>query len=94
MPDQEPSQPVQEVFLAQLVRTKAPVTVVLTNGVKLQGRLANFDRVCLVLTRDGHAQLIFKKAVSTVMPSGETVQQDAHGRVDVSARLSLARCRK
>jgi host factor-I protein len=94
MPDQEPSQPVQEMFLAQLVRTKAPVTVFLTNGVKLQGRLTNFDRVCLVLTRAGHAQLIFKKAVSTVMPSGETEQQDALARPDVSARLSLARRRE
>lgn len=62
MADQEPPQSVQDVFLAQLVRTRSPVTVFLTNGVKLQGRVADFDRFSLMLTRAGHAQLVFKKS--------------------------------
>lgn len=91
MPNQDPPQSVQEVFLTQLVRTKAPVTVFLTNGVKLQGRVANFDRFCLVLTRAGHAQLIFKKAISTIMPSSGTEQPEAPEQPSVSSRLSLVR---
>jgi host factor-I protein len=94
MPDQEPAQAVQDVFLAQLVRTKALVTVFLTNGVKLQGQVADFDRFILVLTRAGHAQLVFKRAISTVMPSGATELTEASARPDVSSRLALVRCRE
>lgn len=90
MPDQGPPQPVQEVFLAQLVQTRMPVTVFLTNGVKLQGWVVSFDRFCLVLTRAGHAQLIFKRAVSTIMPNGEAEHLEAPAQPRVSSRLSLA----
>ncbi len=90
MADQESPQSVQDVFLAQLVRTRSPVTVFLTNGVKLQGRVADFDRFSLVLTRAGQAQLVFKRAISTVMPSGGTEQPEAPARPAASSRLSLA----
>ena len=90
MPDQDPPQLVQEIFLAQLVQTRMPVTVFLTNGVKLQGRVASFDRFCLVLTRAGHAQLIFKRAVSTIMPGGEAELLEAPAQPRASSRLSLA----
>ena len=59
MPNQDPPQSAQEVFLTQLVQTRMPVTIFLTNGVKLQGRVVNFDRFCLVLTQAGHARLVF-----------------------------------
>ena len=40
----------------------------LVNGVKLQGVITWFDNFCILLRRDGHSQLVFKHAVSTVMP--------------------------
>ena len=63
------SQNVQEDFLNDLKKNKVSVTVFLINGVKLQGIITWFDENSLLLRRDGHTQLIYKHAVSTVMPS-------------------------
>lgn len=59
----------QDVFLNHVRKGKVPVTVFLINGVKLQGVISSFDNFCLLLRRDGHIQLVYKHAVSTVMPS-------------------------
>ncbi|MDG2321766.1 MAG: RNA chaperone Hfq [Rhodospirillaceae bacterium] len=66
----EKSQNVQDVFLNTIRKNKAPVTVFLVNGVKLQGIVTWFDNFSLLLRRDGHTQLVYKHAISTVMPSG------------------------
>lgn len=66
----ERSQNVQDVFLNTVRKEKAPVTVFLVNGVKLQGVITWFDNFCILLRRDRHSQLIYKHAISTVMPSG------------------------
>lgn len=63
------SQNVQEDFLNELKKNKVSVTVFLINGVKLQGIITWFDENSLLLRRDGHTQLIYKHAVSTIMPS-------------------------
>jgi len=62
-------QNLQDVFLNHVRKNKVPVTVFLINGVKLQGNISSFDNFCLLLRRDGHVQLVYKHAVSTVMPS-------------------------
>ena len=62
------SQNVQDVFLNHIRKNKLPVTVFLMNGVKLQGVITWFDNFCMLLRRDGHAQLVYKHAISTVMP--------------------------
>ena len=62
------SQNVQEDFLKDLCQNKIAVTVFLVNGVKLQGIITWFDETSLLLRRDGHTQLIYKHAVSTIMP--------------------------
>ena len=62
------SQNVQEDFLNDLKKNKVSVTVFLINGVKLQGIITWFDENSLLLRRDGHTQLIYKHAVSTIMP--------------------------
>lgn len=62
------SQNVQEDFLNDLRKNKISVTVFLVNGVKLQGIITWFDNFSLLLRRDGHTQLIYKHAVSTIMP--------------------------
>ncbi|MEJ0063563.1 MAG: RNA chaperone Hfq [Alphaproteobacteria bacterium] len=63
------SQNVQDVFLNYLRKNKTPVTVFLVNGVKLQGIITWFDNFSMLLRRDSHAQLVYKHAISTVMPT-------------------------
>ena len=65
----EKSQNVQDVFLNAIRKNKTPVTVFLVNGVKLQGIVTWFDNFSMLLRRDGHTQLVYKHAISTVMPS-------------------------
>jgi len=66
MADKSPS--VQDSFLNAVRKQKAAVTVFLMNGVKLQGVVTSFDNFSMLLRRDGHAQLIYKHAISTIMP--------------------------
>ena len=61
-------QDVQSDFLNDIRKNKISVTVFLVNGVKLQGIITWFDNFSLLLRRDGHTQLIYKHAVSTIMP--------------------------
>ncbi len=65
----ERSQNVQDVFLNHVRKNKTPVTVFLVNGVKLQGIITWFDNFSVLLRRDAHSQLVYKHAISTVMPS-------------------------
>jgi host factor-I protein len=65
----EKSQNVQDVFLNHIRKNKTPVTIFLVNGVKLQGIVTWFDNFSVLLRRDGHTQLVYKHAISTVMPS-------------------------
>ena len=66
----EKSQNVQDVFLNHIRKTKVPVTIFLVNGVKLQGIVTWFDNFSVLLRRDAHSQLVYKHAISTVMPAG------------------------
>ncbi|SDG93058.1 RNA chaperone Hfq [Roseospirillum parvum] len=63
------NQNVQDVFLNHIRKNKVAVTIFLINGVKLQGIITWFDNFTLLLRRDGHTQLVYKNAISTVMPS-------------------------
>ena len=64
----EKSQNVQDVFLNHVRKSKTPVTIFLVNGVKLQGVVTWFDNFCVLLRRDGQSQLVYKHAISTIMP--------------------------
>jgi len=75
-PVAEPSPPtgsrganLQDVFLNHLRREKMPVTMFLVKGVKLQGIVTWFDNFSILLRRDGQSQLVYKHAISTIMPS-------------------------
>jgi len=59
----------QDMFLNNLRRAKMPVTMFLVKGVKLQGIITWFDNFSVLLRRDGQAQLIYKHAISTIMPA-------------------------
>ena len=60
---------VQSEFLDDIKSEKVAVTVFLINGVKLQGIITSYDDDGLLLRRDGHTQLVYKHAISTIMPS-------------------------
>jgi len=62
-------QNVQDVFLNHLRKNKTPTTVFLVNGVKLQGIVTWFDNFSMLLRRDAHSQLVYKHAISTIMPN-------------------------
>ena len=62
-------QNLQDVFLNHLRKNKIPVTMFLVKGVKLQGIVTWFDNFCVLLRRDGQSQLVYKHAISTIMPS-------------------------
>ena len=66
----EKNQNVQDVFLNHVRKTQVSVTVFLVNGVKLKGTVSRFDNFCILLRRDNQSQLVYKHAISTVMPSG------------------------
>ena len=65
----EKNQNVQDVFLNHIRKNKVPVTIFLVNGVKLQGIVTWFDNFSVLLRRDAHSQLVYKHAISTVVPS-------------------------
>ena len=60
-------------FLNSVRKAKTPLTIFLVNGVKLQGVVTWFDNFCVLLRRDGHSQLVYKHAISTIMP-GHPIQ--------------------
>ena len=65
----EKPQNLQDQFLNHIRKQKTPVTVFLVNGVKLQGIVTWFDNFSILLRRDGQSQLVYKHAISTIMPS-------------------------
>ena len=75
----------QDTFLNHVRKNKTPLTIFLVNGVKLQGVVTWFDNFCVLLRRDGHSQLVYKHAISTIMP-GQPIQladiTDAEGAAE------------
>jgi host factor-I protein len=69
----ERSQNLQDLFLNTVRKQKISLTIFLINGVKLTGVVTSFDNFCVLLRRDGHSQLVYKHAISTIMP-GSPVQ--------------------
>lgn len=64
------NQNLQDTFLNSVRKSKTSLTIFLVNGVKLQGVVTWFDNFCVLLRRDGQVQLVYKHAISTIMPSG------------------------
>ena len=62
-------QNLQDAFLNHVRKQKISVTVFLINGVKLQAVITWFDNFCILLRRDGQSQLVYKHAISTIMPA-------------------------
>ena len=75
----EKTQNLQDTFLNYVRKNKTPLTIFLVNGVKLQGIVSWFDNFCVLLRRDGHSQLVYKHAISTIMPGGPVNLNDQDG---------------
>jgi len=70
----------QDAFLNLLRRNKIPVTMFLVKGVKLQGIVTWFDNFSILLRRDGQSQLVYKHAISTIMPGQSIDASQFHNR--------------
>ncbi len=83
----ENKQNLQDVFLNYLRKNKTPTTVFLVNGVKLQGVVTWFDNFSMLLRREAHSQLVYKHAISTVMPNVpvQLFEDNENGSADVAA---------
>ncbi len=72
----------QDFFLNQARKQKVSVTIFLVNGVKLQGYVSWFDNFSILLKRDGQSQLVYKHAISTIMPTAILNLDEAAGEME------------
>jgi len=72
----EKQQNLQDAFLNEVRKQKIPLTIFLVNGVKLNGVVSWFDNFCVLLRRDGISQLVYKHAISTIMPGAPVLMGD------------------
>ena len=89
----EKSQNVQDVFLNHVRKSKAPGYSIPGECVKLQGIITWFDNFSVLLRRDGHTQLVYKHAISTVMP-GAPIQLFDATKAEAGAPTSTAMARE
>ena len=75
----EKSQNIQDVFLNTVRKKKIPVTIFLSNGVKLQGNITGFDNFSLLLRRGPQVQLVYKHTIATVVPSAPVSLHEEEG---------------
>ena len=59
----------QDLFLSRARRSREPVTMFLMNGFQMRGRITGFDPFVVVLDTEGKQQIIYKHAISTVVPN-------------------------
>jgi len=59
----------QEIFLNQVRKSKIMVTVFLVNGFQIRGLVTGFDSFTIVLDSEGKQQMIYKHAISTIVPA-------------------------
>ena len=72
-------QSLQDAFLNHVRKNKVSLTIFLMNGVKLQGTITWFDNFCVLLRREGQSQLVYKHAISTIMPGTPIQLYDGEG---------------
>jgi host factor-I protein len=98
-PSSGKQQNLQDAFLNLLRKNKVPVTMFLVKGVKLQGIVTWFDNFSILLRRDGQSQLVYKHAVSTIMPSNpvdaaQFTSQGSNARQRLLQDVFLSRVRE
>ncbi len=83
----EKPQNVQDVFLNTCRKKRVPVTIFLSNGVKLQGNITSFDNFSVLLRRGPQVQLVYKHTIATVVPSAPITLQEEEGVDDAMAAI-------
>lgn len=78
----EKNQNLQDAFLNEVRKQKIPLTIFLVNGVKLNGIVSWFDNFCVLLRRDGISQLVYKHAISTIMPGAPVLMGDRNDEAE------------
>lgn len=76
-------QSLQDPFLNALRRERVPVAIYLVNGIKLQGTVESFDQF-VVLLRNQVSQMVYKHAISTVVPSRNVRVGNGHDGHDAA----------
>lgn len=92
-------QSLQDAFLNLLRKNKTPVTMFLVKGVKLQGIVTWFDNFSILLRRDGQSQLVYKHAISTIMPgmhvdAAQFASQNSNAKQRLLQDVFLSRVRE
>ncbi len=77
-------QTLQEPFLNALRKERIPVSIYLVNGIKLQGQIESFDQF-VVLLKNTVSQMVYKHAISTIVPARAVRMQDSDGDADSAA---------
>ncbi len=72
----------QDVFLNQCRKDRIPVTIFLTNGFQFKGMIRGFDSYVVIIDCDGKQQLVFKHAISTVVPARTVSILDASEKAE------------
>jgi host factor-I protein len=85
----ERPQNLQEMFLNHVRKGKVPLTVFLVNGIRLQGILTWFDNFSLLLKREAHSQLVYKHAISTIVPADPVRLFEEEDKAEPEARAPL-----
>ncbi len=82
-------QNIQDVFLNVVRKNKVPLTMFLVNGIKLQGVVSAFDNFSVMLRRENQIQLVYKHAISTVMPNGPVKMYDGEEEIESHGDVSI-----
>lgn len=82
-------QNIQDVFLNVVRKNKVPLTMFLVNGIKLQGVVSAFDNFSVMLRRENQIQLVYKHAISTVMPNGPVKMYDGEEEIGTEGDVSI-----
>ena len=74
---------VQDAFLNYIRKNKIQVTIFLLNGVKMMGVISCFDQTTLLLKKEGYTQLLYKHAISTILPHNSVTLFDWSKQNDI-----------
>ena len=72
----------QDVFLNQARKDKIPITMILTNGFQFKGMVRGFDEYTVIVDSDGKQELVYKHAISTIIPARPVSILDSDNRED------------
>ena len=78
----EKKQNLQDTFLNAVRKSRTPLTVFLVNGVKLSGVVTWFDNFCVLLRKDSISQMVYKHAISTIMPANPIALQSINEEIE------------